>query len=246
MLRRTFEGIALAFAILVLCRAPASSESPKPRIAIDKLRFDFGQLQEGVKVEHTFKVSNEGTAVLCIRKLQTDCECTVATVKSRKLKPGESTELKVVLDTAMKIRETEKTVSILSNDPERRSITVSITAFIDPHKGLTSSVGAKIFSGTCATCHVSHGKGLMGEDLFFADCVMCHQFKPKPAHVMGGPLAPRNYHDPKVVEYIKRATSYGTSHAMPGFLDQAGGPLTEKQIDSIIEFLKNYSKKRND
>lgn len=232
----------MAFFFLIQQCANVAYANSKPQIKIDQNTFDFGQLQEGVKVEHVFNLTNEGTALLRIGKLRTNCECTVATVKNAKLKPGESTELKVVMDTTMKIRDTEKTVKISSNDPDHPSITVSIIAFIDPHKGLTSSDSAKIFKGKCATCHVMQGKGLMSDDLFFADCVMCHQFRPKPGHVVGGPLAPRNYDDPAVADFVKRATSFGTSHAMPGFLDKVGGPLSEAQIDSIVEFLKKYSR----
>lgn len=245
MTQRVLLGAATALVSLFLHCANVASANLEPRITIDQNSFDFGSLQEGVKVEHIFTLTNTGTAVLKIRKLRTNCECTVATVKNAKLKPGESTELTVVMDTTMKIRDTEKTVSIWSNDPNRPSLSVSIIAFIDPHKGLTSSDGVKIFNGKCATCHVMQGKGLTSDDLFFADCVMCHQFKPKPGHFIGGPLAPRNYDDPAVATYVKRATSYGTSHAMPGFLDKVGGPLSEAQIDSIIEFLKSYSREHN-
>lgn len=245
MTQRVSLGILLSLVILVWLCASAPSAGLKPRIAIDRNTFDFGPLAEGAKVEHIFKITNEGTAVLRIGKLRANCECTTASVKKSKLNPGESTELKVVMDTTMKIRDTEKTIMIWSNDLERRTISLTVTAFIDPHKGLTPSQGIKIFSGKCATCHVMQGKGLTGDDLFFADCVMCHQFKPKPGHVIGGPLAPRDYDAPSVAAHVKRATCYGTSHAMPGFLDKAGGPLTETQIDSIIEFLKNYSKEHN-
>lgn len=212
------------------------------RLVLDREDFDFGKVAEATKVKHDFRLTNNGPDPLIIKGWRSDCECTTASIGKRRLRSGEKTTLRVVMDTTMKLSSTEKHIEISSNDAERPTITIVINATVDPHKGLVPTGRSKIFSGRCAKCHVDQGKGMMGDDLFFADCVMCHQPEPPKHKSVGGSLTPRNYGDPAVVQAVKRATCYGTqSGAMPGFLDKVGGPLTEAQIDSIIEYLKTVT-----
>ncbi len=242
--RNLFTACAFALLVCLFPRALAK-ENEAPTLVVDQETFDFGKVAEAAKVSHKFKVTNAGEGTLVIRGVRTDCECTTATIAKHKLRPGEKTSLQVVMDTTMKMQDTEKNIEITSNDAKRPIVTIKINAVVDAHKGLVAGGKAKIFSGKCARCHVEQGKGMMGDDLFFADCAMCHQLEPQKHKTIGGPLAPRDYTDPAIAQRVKRATCYGTaSGAMPGFLDKAGGPLTEVQIDSIIHYLKTLSLER--
>ncbi len=114
-------------------------------------------------------------------------------------------------------------------------------SMMDPHAGLTEAQKAKIFTGKCATCHVLQGKGKFGAALFQADCAMCHgmnaQGKEAPA------LIPGDYHDPKYLSHMESIIRYGSpvNISMPGFSKTAGGPLSDAQIHSILQYLERQT-----
>jgi len=58
-------GLAVFFASLV------SYASVGPKIAVDQRQHDFGQVWEGVQLEHTFTVTNQGDEELLIRYVKT-------------------------------------------------------------------------------------------------------------------------------------------------------------------------------
>lgn len=130
-----------------------------------------------------------------------------------------------------------------ANASTQASASVSRQALtpVDPHAGLTDADRARIFTGRCASCHVLPGKGKLGEELFQADCAMCHGQNAEGS--IGPALAPGNYHDQEFMNRIQKVTRYGSEQhpAMPGFLNEAGGPLTDSEIDSIIQFLQDKS-----
>lgn len=120
-------------------------------------------------------------------------------------------------------------------------VPASSTGMTNPHAGLTEKGRAKIFTGNCASCHVQMGKGKLGGDLFQADCAMCHGQNAEGA--VGPALVPGDYHDPAFAERMGQVVRYGSERhlSMPGFLNEAGGPLTEAEIQSIEQFLQAKS-----
>ncbi|NUM55125.1 MAG: DUF1573 domain-containing protein [Candidatus Hydrogenedentes bacterium] len=61
--------------------------------------FDFGTARQGVTIEHTFQLTNPGTAPVKVGRVQTTCGCTAAKVeKNTVIEPGKSLELPVKLN----------------------------------------------------------------------------------------------------------------------------------------------------
>jgi ABC-type transporter MlaC component len=54
------------FSLLLLLAATAFAQDKAPKLVIESVDHDFGKIKEGVKVTHTFKLKNEGTANLMI------------------------------------------------------------------------------------------------------------------------------------------------------------------------------------
>jgi hypothetical protein len=226
----------------LLIAKPAVSSSP-PTITLDRNSFNFGKVEEGIEVKHNFVVKNTGGRPLRIYDAYSTCGCTIPKLTRYLLKPGESTTLQIVVDTAMKQNAVTKEVFISSNDPQRRIASLSLTLDVqDPHVGMSKETAAKIFTNErCATCHVAQGVGLFGEELYRADCAMCHGVKARGA-VGPGLVGP--YKDAAFTQRVRSIISYGskTHRSMPGFLAEAGGPLDRAQIDSIIKYLSKLSR----
>ncbi len=67
-----------------------------PEIKFDETEFDFGDIEKGTPVEHTFKFTNTGKAPLVITNASSSCGCTIPTYpKNETIQPGDQGELLV-------------------------------------------------------------------------------------------------------------------------------------------------------
>ncbi len=234
-------GILVAGLVLITAAIAAweyQQQSRPPQIGFSENRHDFGNVAEGVKVSHVFRILNKGGQALLIKEAKSTCDCTTANLKQNSVPGGGSVSLEVIMDTTMKQGQINKEMLVISNDPVHPQAKISVAANVDPHAGMSSSSRGKIFAGKCATCHVQQGIGKTGEDLYIADCAMCHGFRADGGEAPS--LVRFNYDHKQVVTYIRDIIAYGSkSHlSMPGYLAQAGGPLTKLQVDSLVEYLR--------
>lgn len=242
--RRIF-ATAAAFLLCIGTMSCVPTAKKGPHLSFKPDLVDIGKVEEGAEVPTFFTLTNTGNEPLKIHEATSTCGCTVPDLKQQELKPGESTKLDIIVDTTMKQGNVTKTVEVSSNDPEAPVVSLPIKMNIaNRHDGLTDDGRVKIFTDEkCNSCHVLRGVGLAGKDLFEADCAMCHGEDAKGA--VGGALIFGNYNDPKYEKHIRDVISYGskTHRSMPGFLDKAGGPLVQEQVDSLIKYLKELSEK---
>jgi cytochrome c5 len=246
---KTLSGVICLVALTALSQhliGFAAENSEKPKIQFDTQVFDFGTVDEGARINHTFKVSNSGAGILKIVDAYASCGCTVPKFTKKTLEPGETTNLFVTVDTSMKQNAVTKTLNVSSNDPQRPIVELALKMFVrNQHNGLSESSKAKILTDeNCTSCHVARGVGEFGRNLYNADCAMCHGPK---AEGESGPTLIGPYDNPVYYQHIKVVITKGskTTNAMPGFGGEAGGPLAQKQIDSLVLYLKELSSLRN-
>lgn len=91
-----------------------------PEIVVEQDSFNFGQVYQGEKVEHTFRFQNVGDAPLHIDKVRTSCGCTAALPSATEIAPGESGELSTTFDSGRFRGQVTKTIYLYSNDPLRQ------------------------------------------------------------------------------------------------------------------------------
>jgi len=89
-----------------------------PVISIDDPEFKFGKLKQGERVEHSFILKNSGKSDLVIRKVKASCGCTAVNPEKNVIAPGESIAIKTVFNSAGKVGNQSKTVTIITNDPK--------------------------------------------------------------------------------------------------------------------------------
>jgi hypothetical protein len=94
-----FGFLMLSILAFTLCQAAAvrdpgesikSSEMPK-----DGFVYNFGEVQEGETLKHSFTLKNETDQPMLINDITTSCGCTVSRVQKKDLAPGEGTSLEV-------------------------------------------------------------------------------------------------------------------------------------------------------
>jgi len=82
----------------------------------EKPSHDFGDIQQGDRVEHTFKFTNTGSEPLVITNVQVTCGCTTPKGWARDpIQPGEQSEITLGFNSAGKYGRQQKVVTIVSN-----------------------------------------------------------------------------------------------------------------------------------
>src|SRR5438128_5250878 len=114
-------GLVLAFAA-----GRGAAGEGRPRVALDEPVFDFGTVDRGARVDHTFPVPNRGSATLRLDHVKSSCGCTVAVLSEREVPPGGEARVAVSLDTARLAGRTTKTVNVYTNDPDAPVVGLSL------------------------------------------------------------------------------------------------------------------------
>lgn len=77
--------------------------------------FNYGTINEGDKVERSFKFINTGKRALVISNATASCGCTVPEKPEQPVKPGETGIIKVVFNSQGKQGHQEKTITVTAN-----------------------------------------------------------------------------------------------------------------------------------
>ena len=109
--------------------APKPVDGKYPQMSLYEKEFNFGSINQGDKVEHTFTFKNTGEADLIISDARASCGCTVPEYPKDPIKPGEEGKLKVTFNSAGKSGHTMKTVTITCNT-EKGVELINIKSFI--------------------------------------------------------------------------------------------------------------------
>src|SRR5690606_17783266 len=86
-----------------------------PVITWDTVLYDFGEVQEGDIVRHTYSFTNTGTAPLLITQASSTCGCTVPEWPKEPIAPGSSGAITVSFNTAGRPGTQSKPVTIFAN-----------------------------------------------------------------------------------------------------------------------------------
>jgi hypothetical protein len=112
---------SLAFVIPVVCMAQA----PAPVITFETTQHDFGKIGADRKVSYRFKVTNTGSAVLNITRINPSCGCTSTVLGKWSLAPNESTEVEAAFDPHGYHGPIHKSIQVVSDDPANPTVTLT-------------------------------------------------------------------------------------------------------------------------
>jgi hypothetical protein len=119
----------LFLAILLVTGVTAFGQTKGPVIAWEKSTFDFGDVPQGDKVEHTFKFKNTGTEPLIITNVQVTCGCTTPKGWARDpIAPGQSGEITIAFNSLGKFGKQNKVVTVVSNAANAEGGQISFSA----------------------------------------------------------------------------------------------------------------------
>ncbi|MFQ6110279.1 MAG: DUF1573 domain-containing protein [Candidatus Aminicenantales bacterium] len=102
-----------------------------PKIKFKEDSHDFGRVNQGEVLTHTFSFTNEGSAPLVIKRVRTSCGCTAVLVSEKTIAPGKKGEIKVNFDTKGFEGEVSKYIYVETNDPAQPKKQLTVTAKIN-------------------------------------------------------------------------------------------------------------------
>ena len=194
----------------------------------------------------TFSFKNVSTNTVTILDVHPSCGCTTAQLPPRpwSIPAGTNGQIGVTVNLAGKFGMVVKSVRV-QTDQGTRDLIVQITILPPKIPVLTDADRIRqmaiakvdrqaVFKNDCATCHVKNGDFRYGKALYDADCGICHESEHRASMVP-------DLHQLKVatndafwrvwVEHGKPGTF------MPAFSMSDGGPLTDMQIASLVNYL---------
>ena len=100
-------------------------------ISFDKEVFEFGTVNEGDIVEHSFIITNSGKSDLIIADAKASCGCTIPDWPKHAIKPGESASLGIKFNTLGKPNKQSKTITLTTNTVNGKE-TVRVSGMVIP------------------------------------------------------------------------------------------------------------------
>ncbi|MFM2214003.1 MAG: hypothetical protein RL427_1266 [Bacteroidota bacterium] len=114
------KKISLLFVLAALAMTTSCKKEVKgiTEITFENLEHDFGAITQGDKVTYDFKFKNTGKTDLLIRGAKGSCGCTVPEYPKEPIAPGEGDVIKVSFNSAGKIGDQIKSVTLFCNVSE--------------------------------------------------------------------------------------------------------------------------------
>jgi len=110
---------------------PAAAAKGAPVLAAPQTVHDFGEITEDQPLTHTFLLENTGDAPLQILDIDPDCKCTAAQY-DKKIPPGGQGKITLTIEPYSVMRQFKKNTRVLTNDPERREVTLTLQGVARP------------------------------------------------------------------------------------------------------------------
>lgn len=224
----------------VVPAAPGGSDSPHPLVWDAMEKTLPVKLGDGA-AEFEFHVTNKSGRPVEIIQIRPSCGCTVAEMPKTPwiLAPGESGSFRGTIDFRGKHGRVAKTLFVNSSaGTQLLGIVVNVpdmpAGMREANQAAAAANRQAVFKGDCASCHATPAQGKMGGELFAAVCAVCHLAEHRASMVPDLTVA----REPRDLNWWRKWIAEGKEGTlMPAFAQERGGPLDDRQVDSLAEFM---------
>jgi len=195
---------------------------------------------------YLFLLTNVSPAEVTISRVQPSCGCTTAQLPPMpwKIPAGGTGQIPVNMNVQGKSGLVIKTLSVFT-DKGQKTLMLKTTILQPDPKLMTAAdrdrnqLLAKtdrqvVFKGDCARCHVEPVIGKVGKDLYLTACGICHEAEHRATMVPDLHNLPNDSN----ADYWKLMITMGKEGTlMPAFAQAHGGPLSDPQIKTLVDYL---------
>jgi mono/diheme cytochrome c family protein len=195
---------------------------------------------------YLFHLTNVSPAELIISRVQPSCGCTTAQLPPMpwKIPAGGTGQIPVTLNAQGKSGVVIKTLTIYTEQGQKSLMLKTTILQPDPklmtaadrdrNQLLAKTDRQVVFKGDCARCHVEPVIGKVGKDLYLTACGICHEAEHRATMVPDL----RNLPNDSNADYWKLMITMGKEGTlMPAFGQALGGPLSDAQIKTLVDYL---------
>ena len=118
---------------------PAAPAGPTTTMTFEETEFDFGTVNEGEKVSHTYTFTNEGDEPLILSNAKGSCGCTVPSWPREPIAPGATGEITVEFNSKNKKGKRNQKVTITANTNPPQSF-IYLKGDVTPSAGAAPAV----------------------------------------------------------------------------------------------------------
>lgn len=198
------------------------------------------KFEDGV-ARFEFRVTNTSDQPVTVYYVRPSCGCTTVDAPRMPwtLAPGAQGTVKATVDFLGKEGEIAKDL-LVGTVAGTQTLTMLIKvppmdpAMRERNRTLAAANRQAVFQGSCAACHATPAESRYGEDLFEAVCAVCHQSPHRASMVPDLKVAKEKRDSAWWTRWVEDGRE---QTLMPGFSQKHGGPLTEPQIESLVEYL---------
>ena len=194
----------------------------------------------------SFWLTNTADHPVIIKGVHPSCGCTIAEIPPTPwiINPGSNGLIKTSVDLRGKRQMVSKSVTVDTSHgykvltfrvliPEPSASMAAGGADRNRNMEIAKADRQAVFRGDCAKCHAEPAAGKMGAQLYTAVCGVCHEGDHRAAFVP-------DLHTLKVAigpDYWRHWITNGKPDSlMPAFSKTFGGPLTDEQIASLVDY----------
>jgi len=122
--------VLMALCLAVTAAVQRKAKAP-PKMVVEEATFDFGTMQEGQPLSHTFVIENRGGEDLKIEDVDPDCACTVPDYDDT-IRPGGKGKVTLTIKPFTVLQKFRKKTVVHTNDPEQPQTTLVVTGVVTP------------------------------------------------------------------------------------------------------------------
>ena len=222
---------------------------PDTHLAWDADSKEYSAKLGETNAHFTFSLTNISSQQVLINSVRTSCGCAVAQLPEQpwRVGPGTNGPIAVTVDLRSKFGSIVKSVTVDSsvglktlivrvNVPSPSPTAAAASGDMDRLRNMQLAMADRqvVFRNDCAKCHAEPAHGKMGKELYQAACAICHDSAHRATMVP----------DLKALKHPTNADHWRTWTAsgrvgtmMPAFAKAQGGPLTDDQITSLVQYL---------
>jgi mono/diheme cytochrome c family protein len=240
-------GLVLTLSVLAYAAtAPVQRPARPPHPLVwDAMEQTLAAKPGDKSVDFEFSVTNSSDRPVQIVEIRTSCGCTVAEMPKSPwvLEAGGRGSFRATVDIRGRHGRFSKTMLVASNaGGQVLGVMVDIPEAprLSREENLQLATGDRqaVFHGACYSCHVEPIGGKQGQRLYQAACSICHEAEPRATMVPDLTVV----REPRDAGWWRRWIGEGRENTlMPGFAEKHGGPLSDAQVESLVEFaLKHF------
>lgn len=246
--------VALApAATTVTSQVPPPPQQPASYLTWDSESKEYTAKVGDTNAHFTFYLTNVSSEMVLVNSVRTSCGCTVAQLPEQpwRLAPGTNGPIQVTVNLQGKSGTIVKSVTVDSTTGIK-SLLVRVnipvpqpvagqpqpqpTGDVDRLRNMQMTLADRqvVFKNDCAKCHAEPAHGKSGKELYQAACAICHD---SPHRATMVPDLHALKHPTNAEHWKKWIVSGRVGSMMPAFSTAEGGPLTDAQIGSLVEYL---------